>query len=156
MGKTVKKLLKASLTLKSRCSRSRVFAGIFLPFFAYFAHQITYENLLLHSNMSNFVPEKVFLRGVLLHYFNVKKTAAESHRILVEVYGEHALVERTWQKWFTRYKCGDFGLEDEERAGQPKSLKMKNWKHYSIKIVVKHNKSWQNLWKSLKQPFQNV
>ena len=38
--------------------------------------------------MSNFVPEKVFLQGVLLHYFNMKKTVAESHRILVEVYGE--------------------------------------------------------------------
>ena len=43
--------------------------------------------------MSNCVPEKVFLRGVLLHYFNMKKTAAESHRILVEAYGEHTLAE---------------------------------------------------------------
>ena len=49
------------------------------------------NNNFFHSNMSNFVPEKVFLRGVLLHYFNMKKTAAESHRILVQVYGEHAL-----------------------------------------------------------------
>ena len=71
--------------------------------------------------MSNFVPEKVFLREVL-HYFNLKKTAAESHRILVEVYGEHALAERTCQKWFARYKGGDFGLEDEERPGQPKKF----------------------------------
>ena len=91
--------------------------------------------------MSNFVPEKVFLRGVLLHYFNMKKTAAESHRILMEVYGEHALSERTCQKWFSRFKSGDFGLEDEERPGQPK-----NWKHYSMKIVAKHKKSSQNLW----------
>ena len=30
--------------------------------------------------MSNFVPEKVFLRRVLLHYFNMKKTAAEIYR----------------------------------------------------------------------------
>ena len=60
--------------------------------------------------MSNFVPEKVFF----LHYFNMKKTAAESHRILVEVYGEHALAERTCQKWFARFKSGDFGLEDED------------------------------------------
>ena len=50
--------------------------------------------------MSNFVPEKVFSRGVLLHYFNMKKTAAESHRILVEVYGEHTLAERRCQKSF--------------------------------------------------------
>ena len=72
--------------------------------------------------MSNFVPEQVFLRGVLLHYFNMKKTAAESHRILVEVCAEHALAERTCQKWFARLKSGDFGLEDEERPGQPKKF----------------------------------
>ena len=72
--------------------------------------------------MSNFVPEKVFLRGGLLHYFNMKKTAAESHRILVEVYAEHALAERTCQTWFARCKSGDFGLEDEERPGQPKKF----------------------------------
>ena len=72
--------------------------------------------------MSNFVPEKVFLRGVLLHYFNMKKTAVESHRILVEVYGEHDLAERMCQKWFARFKSGGFGLEDEERLGQPKKF----------------------------------
>ena len=52
-----------------------------------------------------------------------------SHRILVEIlklknlwwkiYGEHALAERTCQKWFARFKSGDFGLEDEEREGAP-------------------------------------
>ena len=72
--------------------------------------------------MSNFVPEKVFLRGVLLHYFNTKKTAVESDSILVEVYREYALAERTCQKWFARFKSGDFSLEDEERPGQPKKF----------------------------------
>ena len=72
--------------------------------------------------MSNFVPEKVFLRRVLLHYFNMKKTAAESHRILVEVYGEHALAERTYQNGFARFKSCDFDLQDEERPGQPKKF----------------------------------
>ena len=72
--------------------------------------------------MSNFVPEKVFLRGVVFYYFNVKKTVAESHRILVEVYGEHVLAEWTCQKWFARFKSGDFSLGDEERPGQPKKF----------------------------------
>ena len=72
--------------------------------------------------MSNFVPEKVFLREVLLHYFNMKKTTAESHRVLVGVYGKHALAERTCQKWFARFKSADFGLEDEEHPGQPKKV----------------------------------
>ena len=52
----------------------------------------------------------------------MKKTAAESHRILVEVYGEHDLSERTCQKWFAQYKSGDFSLEDGERPGQPKKF----------------------------------
>ena len=72
--------------------------------------------------MSNFVHEKVFLRVVLVHYFNMKKSAAESHRILVEVYGQHALAERTCQKWFARFRSGDFSLEDEERPGQPRKF----------------------------------
>ena len=72
--------------------------------------------------MSNFVPEKVFLRGVLLHYFNMEKTAVKSHRILVEFYGEHALAERTCKKWFARFKTGDFGLDDEERPGQAENF----------------------------------
>ena len=71
--------------------------------------------------MSNFVHEKVFLRGVL-HYFNMQKTAVESHRLSVEVYGEHALAERTCHKWFARFKSDDFGFEDEERPGQPKKF----------------------------------
>ena len=33
-----------------------------------------------------------------------------------------ALAERTCQKWFARLKSGDFGLEDEERPGQPKKF----------------------------------
>ena len=72
--------------------------------------------------MSNFVPDKVFLRGVLLHYFNMKKSAAESHRILAEVYGEHALAKQTCQKWFSWFKSGNFKLEDKERSGQPKKF----------------------------------
>ena len=55
-------------------------------------------------------------------YFNMRKTAAESHRILMEVYSEHALAERTRQKWFARFKSGDFGLEDKERPGEPKKF----------------------------------
>ena len=69
--------------------------------------------------MSNFVPEKVFLQEVLLHYVNMKKTAAESHHTLVGIYGEHVLAERTCQKSFARFKSGDFSLKDEEPPGQP-------------------------------------
>ena len=40
--------------------------------------------------MSDFVQNKVYVRGLILHYFIQNKTAAEAHRILVETYGDNA------------------------------------------------------------------
>lgn len=72
--------------------------------------------------MSNFVPEKQHLREVLLFCFHWKKSAAEAHRILVEVYGDHAPSNTTCKEWFVRFKSGDFDVEDKERSGRPKKF----------------------------------
>ncbi|KAG5324977.1 MOS1T transposase, partial [Pseudoatta argentina] len=69
--------------------------------------------------MSIFVPNKVYLRGILLHYFIQKKSAAEAHRILVQAYGDNALSDTTCRDWFRRFKNNDFELEDKERSGAP-------------------------------------
>lgn len=42
------------------------------------------------NEMTNFVRNKELLLGILLHYFNMEKSAFESNRISVEVYGDHA------------------------------------------------------------------
>ena len=34
------------------------------------------------------MPKKVYLWGILLHYFIQKKSAAEAHKILVETYSD--------------------------------------------------------------------
>ena len=70
--------------------------------------------------MSNFVPNSYHLRDVLFHHFISMKTAAESHCILVNVYGEHALSGTTCRDWFRRFKSGDFDLSNKDRG---KSLK---------------------------------
>ncbi|KAG5315679.1 MOS1T transposase, partial [Pseudoatta argentina] len=44
--------------------------------------------------MSIFVPNKVYLRGILLHYFIQKKSAAEAHRILVQTYGDMQIASK--------------------------------------------------------------
>lgn len=72
--------------------------------------------------MSNFVPSKEYLRTVLLFLFHSKKSAAESHRTLVEVHGGNALSETTCRDWFRRFKSGDFDVSDKERPGQPKKF----------------------------------
>lgn len=65
------------------------------------------------------------MREVLLgHYFS-KKTAAESHRLLVETYGEHALSKTQCFEWFQRFKSGGFDVRDKERPGQPKKFEDK-------------------------------
>jgi len=71
------------------------------------------------------MPKKEYLRGILLHYFILKKSAAEVHRILVETYGDHALSETTCRDWFRRFKNNDFDVEDKERSGAPKKFEDK-------------------------------
>ncbi|KAG5315258.1 MOS1T transposase, partial [Pseudoatta argentina] len=75
--------------------------------------------------MSIFVPNKVYLRGILLHYFIQKKSAAEAHKILVQTYGDNALSDTTCRDWFRRFKNNDFELEDKERSGAPKKFQDK-------------------------------
>ena len=51
--------------------------------------------------------------------FNQKKKAVESHRLLVESYGEHAPSIRTCETWFRQFKSGDFNMKDSARSGRP-------------------------------------
>jgi histone-lysine N-methyltransferase SETMAR len=72
--------------------------------------------------MSNFVPESDDLRKALIFCFLLKKSAAESHRMLVEAYGEHALSEATCKRWFQRFRDNDFDVRNEERGRPPKKF----------------------------------
>ena len=56
--------------------------------------------------MSTFLPTKQHLREALLFCFNLKKSAAEGHRLLCEAYGEHAPSIKTCEYWFRRFKSG--------------------------------------------------
>ena len=63
--------------------------------------QVSYKNIVFcRIENVEFEPNSHQLREVLLHYFISKKTDAESYRILLKVYGEHALsrAEIGWQK----------------------------------------------------------
>ncbi|GBP80370.1 Mariner Mos1 transposase [Eumeta japonica] len=75
--------------------------------------------------MSTFAPNKAYLRGILLHYFIQKKSAAEAHRILAETYGDNALPDTTCRDWFRRFKNNDFEFEDKERSGAQKKFEDK-------------------------------
>lgn len=68
------------------------------------------------------VPKKEHLREVLLFMFNWKKSAIEAHKNIAEVYGEDAITVRACQKWFKRFKEGDFDLSNKDRGRPPKQF----------------------------------
>ena len=47
-------------------------------------------------NVTKFVPNKDHSRTALIFYFHLKKTAAESNRLLGEAYDEHAPSQKTY------------------------------------------------------------
>ncbi|GFV53738.1 mariner Mos1 transposase [Trichonephila clavipes] len=81
--------------------------------------------------MSAYEPNSRLLLEVLIFCFNMKKSAAEAHRMLSNTYGEAAISERTCREWFQRFKNGDFDVEDQHgiwpRAS--KSLKTSRLTH---------------------------
>ena len=62
------------------------------------------------------------MRELLIYSFNLKKSAAEAHRLLIEAYDEAALSERSCREWFQKrpIKNGEFDVKDKERSGRPK------------------------------------
>ena len=63
--------------------------------------------------MSSFDLNKRHLQELLIYFFNLKKSAAEAHWLLVERYGEAALSERSCREWFQKFKNGKFDIEDK-------------------------------------------
>lgn len=61
-------------------------------------------------------------RHILLYYFRKGKKAAQVHKKICEVYGDNCITERTCQKWFTKFRSGDFSLKDEQRSGRPNEV----------------------------------
>lgn len=72
--------------------------------------------------MSIFEPSKQHLREVLICFFHLKKKATEAHQLLTEAYPEFNIDLRMCQRWFARFRDGDFDVEDKERPGQPKKF----------------------------------
>ncbi|CAK9826702.1 Histone-lysine N-methyltransferase SETMAR [Anthophora retusa] len=55
----------------------------------------------------------------MLYEFKKGSTTADTVKNICEVYGEHALNLRKCQRWFSKFRKGDFDLSDEPRSGRP-------------------------------------
>ena len=76
---------------------------------------------MLHSivavfNITKFVSNKEHSRTALIFCFHLKKTAAESYRLLGEAYGEHAPSQKKCERWFQPFKMGIFDVADKEHG----------------------------------------
>lgn len=48
--------------------------------------------------------------------------AAESSRRINDAFGEDKVSERTAQKWFAKFRTGDFSVADQKRTGRPSEV----------------------------------
>jgi len=72
--------------------------------------------------MSSFCLKKKHMREALLFCFNLKKLAAESHRMLVKVYSDNALSETTCRDWFRRFNDDNYDLSDKKHENRPRKV----------------------------------
>ncbi|GFX35839.1 transposase [Trichonephila clavipes] len=62
--------------------------------------------------------QKEHVRHILLFYFRKGKNASQAHKKCA-VYGGEALKQRQRQKWFAKFRSGDFSLKDKKRSCRP-------------------------------------
>ena len=55
----------------------------------------------------------------MLYYFKKGKNATETHKKTCAIYEEGAVTDRMCQKWFVKFRAGDFSLEDAPGSGRP-------------------------------------
>lgn len=58
--------------------------------------------------------------------YKLKKTATETHEMLVQAYGAEAVSRKCVYEWFRRFKEGKETVEDEPRSGRPSTSRTPN------------------------------
>ena len=69
--------------------------------------------------ISKMEENKPHFQHIMLYYFKKGKNATETQEKICTVYGEEAVTDRTCQKWFAKFRAGDFSLDDAPRSGRP-------------------------------------
>lgn len=65
---------------------------------------------------------KSTVRSCLLYDFKSGLSAAESQRRITDAFGDGTVSKTTAKDWFTRFRGGDFNLEDRPRSGRPSGI----------------------------------
>ena len=80
--------------------------------------------------MSKIIPNKEHSQTALIFCLHLKKTAAESHRLLQEAYNEHVPMQNTYERWFQLSIVVISRLQKTKNMeNRQENLKMWNYKH---------------------------
>lgn len=63
--------------------------------------------------------QTLHFRHMLLFYFHKGKNAHQAYEKLRKVYSDSAPEELECERWFTKFRAGDFDLHDIPRSGRP-------------------------------------
>ena len=63
--------------------------------------------------------KKQHFRPIMLYYFKKGKNTTEMQKKICAVYGDGSVTDQTRQKWFAKFRAGDFLLADVPRSGRP-------------------------------------
>ena len=63
--------------------------------------------------------KKQHFRHIMPYYFTKGKNSTELQKKICAVYGEVAVTVQTYQKWFVKFRAGDFSLEGAPQLGRP-------------------------------------
>lgn len=65
---------------------------------------------------------KPFLRSCMLYDFKSGLKVTESAHRINNAFGANTVSERTIREWFSRFRAGDYNLQDQPRSGRPSEL----------------------------------
>ena len=74
---------------------------------------------------------------IMLYYFKKGKNATKTQKKICAMYGEGAMTDRTYQKWFAKFRAGDFLLDNAPQSGRPVEVDS-----HQIETLIENNQCY--------------
>lgn len=114
-----------------------------------------YLFIAIYDEMANQIAEEVHIRHCILFEYYKGSNATVATKNICDVYASTLDVCK-YQRWFSKFKCGNFDLSDFYWSGKPTTLHNvcsgQKWKQ----IHVKQSKNFQTLLTNLSWPSKNI